>query len=520
MSGDSRSAEASQSALGHEGAEEPRGRIIGTEIEFGIVAVGQPLLSSVVTSTQVIKAYTDPGEGVGGADEARWDYGSESPLRDARGFDLGIARAYDPSEFGVTNRVLTNGARFYVDHAHPEYSAPEVDSPRDAVIWDKAGEVIMHRAGVESTATEGNAELKLYKNNVDGKGASYGAHENYLVRRDVDFDALTLSLATHLLSRQIYTGAGRVGIGQEGQAAGFQISQRADYIEVLTGLETTLRRGIINTRDEPHATDETWRRLHVIIGDANMAELPTYLKIGTTCLVLDAIEAGVDLADLLPEDPVEAVHIISHDPTLTATVRLGDGRQLTALQIQREILARVAEVVGDGHGRPAWSLEVLAEWREILDALGENPMSCADRLDWPAKLRLLEGFRARDDLSWDHARLALIDFQYHDIDPGRGLYNRLAAKGAIRRLTSDAEVEAAITTPPERTRAWSRGRFLAELGDRVHAAGWDHVVVVDTRGQDRRIDLSDPYTGTRAYCEATPDFLSADGPSGPDLPTG
>ena len=520
MSGDSRSAEASQSAMGHEGAEEPRGRIIGTEIEFGIVAVGQPLLSSVVTSTQVIKAYTDPGEGVGGADEARWDYGSESPLRDARGFDLGIARAYDPSEFGVTNRVLTNGARFYVDHAHPEYSAPEVDSPRDAVIWDKAGEVIMHRAGVESTATEGNAELKLYKNNVDGKGASYGAHENYLVRRDVDFDALTLSLATHLLSRQIYTGAGRVGIGQEGQAAGFQISQRADYIEVLTGLETTLRRGIINTRDEPHATDETWRRLHVIIGDANMAELPTYLKIGTTCLVLDAIEAGVDLADLLPEDPVEAVHIISHDPTLTATVRLGDGRQLTALQIQREILARVAEVVGDGHGRPAWSLEVLAEWREILDALGENPMSCADRLDWPAKLRLLEGFRARDDLSWDHARLALIDFQYHDIDPGRGLYNRLAAKGAIRRLTSDAEVEAAITTPPERTRAWSRGRFLAELGDRVHAAGWDHVVVVDTRGQDRRIDLSDPYTGTKAYCEATPDFLSADGPSGPDLPTG
>lgn len=520
MSGDSRSAEASQSALGHEGAEEPRGRIIGTEIEFGIVAVGQPLLSSVVTSTQVIKAYTDPGEGVGGADEARWDYGSESPLRDARGFDLGIARAYDPSEFGVTNRVLTNGARFYVDHAHPEYSAPEVDSPRDAVIWDKAGEVIMHRAGVESTATEGNAELKLYKNNVDGKGASYGAHENYLVRRDVDFDALTLSLATHLLSRQIYTGAGRVGIGQEGQAAGFQISQRADYIEVLTGLETTLRRGIINTRDEPHATDETWRRLHVIIGDANMAELPTYLKIGTTCLVLDAIEAGVDLADLLPEDPVEAVHIISHDPTLTATVRLGDGRQLTALQIQREILARVAEVVGDGHGRPAWSLEVLAEWREILDALGENPMSCADRLDWPAKLRLLEGFRARDDLSWDHARLALIDFQYHDIDPGRGLYNRLAAKGAIRRLTSGAEVEAAITTPPERTRAWSRGRFLAELGDRVHAAGWDHVVVVDTRGQDRRIDLSDPYTGTKAYCEATPDFLSADGPSGPDLPTG
>ncbi|MBS7546498.1 depupylase/deamidase Dop [Dietzia massiliensis] len=490
----------------------PRGRVIGTEIEFGIVAVGQPLLSSVVSSTQVIKAYTDPGETAGGADEARWDYGSESPLRDARGFDLGAARAYDPSEFGVTNRVLTNGARFYVDHAHPEYSAPEVDSPRDAVIWDKAGEVIMHRAGVESTATEGNAELKLYKNNVDGKGASYGAHENYLVRRDVDFDGLTVSLAPHLLSRQVFSGAGRVGIGQSGETAGYQLSQRADYIEVLTGLETTLRRGIINTRDEPHAPDETWRRLHVIIGDANMSELATYLKIGTTCLVLDAIEAGVDFSDLLPVDPVEAVHTISHDPSLRATVPLPDGRNVTGLALQRETLERVAGVIGDGTGRPGWALEVLDEWRGILDALEENPMSCADRLDWPAKLRLLEGFRTRDGLDWDHARLALIDVQYHDIDPQRGLYNRLVAKGAMRRLVTDDEVEAAVTTPPARTRAWARGRFLAELGDRIRAAGWDHVVVVDSRGHERHVDLTDPYVGSREYCEAHPGFLGPDGP--------
>lgn len=491
----------------------PRGRIIGTEIEFGIVAVGQPLLSSVVTSTQVIKAYTDKGEAAGATDDTRWDYGSESPLRDARGFDLGAARAYDPSEFGVTNRVLTNGARFYVDHAHPEYSAPEVDSPLDAVIWDKAGELVMHRAGVESTATESNAELKLYKNNVDGKGASYGAHENYLVRRDVDFDGLTMSLAPHLLSRQVYCGAGRVGIGQEGQKAGYQLSQRADYIEVLTGLETTLRRGIINTRDEPHASDEKWRRLHVIIGDANMSELATYLKIGTTCLVLDAIEAGVDFADLAPVDPVEAVHEISHDPSLTATVPLPDGRELTGIGLQREILARVTDVIGDGSAHPAWALEVLAEWRQILDALEENPMSCADRLDWPAKLRLLEGFRMRDSLGWDSARLALIDFQYHDIDPQRGLYNRLVSKGAMRRLTTDEQLESAVTTPPERTRAWARGRFLAELGDRVRAAGWDHVVVTDSRGEPRHVDLTDPYTGTREYCEATPGFLDPDGPT-------
>ncbi|MET3859941.1 proteasome accessory factor PafA2 [Dietzia sp. 2505] len=492
--------------------ESMRGRVIGTEIEFGIVAVGQPLLSSVVTSTQVVKAYTDPGEGSGATDGTRWDYGSESPLRDARGFDLGSARAYDPSEFGVTNRVLTNGARFYVDHAHPEYSSPEVDSPIDAVIWDKAGERIMHRAGRESSAVEGNAELKLYKNNVDGKGASYGAHENYLVRRDVDFDALTMSLAPHLLSRQVYCGAGRVGLGQSGEEAGFQLSQRADYIEVLTGLETTLRRGIINTRDEPHAPDETWRRLHVIIGDATMSELATYLKIGTTCLVLDAIEAGVDFSDLVPVDPVEAVHIISHDPTLTATVALPDGREFTGIALQREILGRVSALVGGGTGRPGWAVDVLAEWREILDALERNPMSCADRLDWPAKLRLLEGFRTRDSLGWDHARLALIDVQYHDLDPDRGLYNRLVSKGAMRRLVTEAQVEAAVTTPPESTRAWARGRFLAELGDRIHAAGWDHVVVVDSRGDHRHVDLADPYTGNRAHCDAHPEFLSPDGP--------
>ncbi|HJC28801.1 MAG TPA: proteasome accessory factor PafA2 [Candidatus Dietzia intestinipullorum] len=489
-----------------------RGRVIGTEIEFGIVAVGQPLLSSVVTSSQVIKAYTDPGEEARAGSEVRWGYGSESPLRDARGFDLGAARAYDPSEFGVTNRVLTNGARFYVDHAHPEYSAPEVDSPLDAVIWDKAGEVVMHRAGRESSAADDNAELKLYKNNVDGKGASYGAHENYLVRRDVDFDALTLSLAPHFLSRQVYSGAGRVGIGQSGEQAGFQISQRADYIEVLTGLETTLRRGIINTRDEPHAHDETWRRLHVILGDANMSELATYLKIGTTCLVLDAVEAGVDFSDLLPADPVAAVHTISHDPGLTARVALGDGRELSGIGIQREILARVSRFLGDGADGPAWALTVLDEWQDILDALEENPMSCADRLDWPAKLRLLEGFRTRDDLGWGHARLALIDFQYHDIDPDRGLHNRLVSKGAMRRLTTDEQIEHAVVTPPESTRAWARGRFIAEIGDRVVAAGWDHVVVTDSRGRTRHVDLTDPFTGNKPYCEAHPDFLTPDGP--------
>ena len=496
-------------------------RVMGAETEFGISQPGRPGANPMRDSARVVDAYAAP-RGLRSA-QSFWDFSAETPLADARGFlmhedDAHISQLTHlpdamPDAQYLANVVLANGARLYVDHAHPEYSSPEVLTPRDVLVWDRAGDRVAEEC-VRSLATTAEP-VNLYKNNTDSKGSSYGAHENYLVRRDVDFDALTVSLATHLLSRQIYTGAGRVGIGQEGQTAGFQISQRADYIEVLTGLETTLRRGIINTRDESHATDEIWRRLHVIIGDANMSELATYLKIGTTCLVLDAIEAGIDFADLLPEDPVAAVHTISHDPGLTATVTLTDGRELTALGMQREILERVARLVGDGAGRPAWALEVLTEWREILDALEENPMSCADRLDWPAKLRLLEGFRTRDQLGWDHARLALIDFQYHDIDPDRGLYNRLAAKGAMRRLIDDAEIEAAVTTPPETTRAWARGRLLAELGDRVHAAGWDHVVVVDTRGLERHVDLSDPYTGTKAFCDATPGFLGPDGPASP-----
>jgi hypothetical protein len=229
--------------------------------------------------------------------------------------------------------------------------------------------------------------------------------------------------------------------------------------------------------------------------------------------VLDAIEAGVDFSDLVPEDPVAAVHTISHDPSLTATVRLPGGRELTGLALQREILGRVAELVGDGAGRPTWAPEVLAEWREILDALETDPLSCADRLDWPAKLRLLEGFRTRESGVVPAQRLALIDVQYHDIDPARGLYNRLVAKGAMRRLTTDEAVEEATVTPPASTRAWARGRFVAELGSRVLSAGWDHVVVTDTRGEKRYVDLADPYAGSRADCEAEPDLVSPDGPA-------
>ena len=323
-------------------------RIIGVEVEYGISSPSEPSANPILTSTQAVLAYA-AAAGVPRAKRTRWDYEVESPLRDARGFDLGRlsgpAPVIDADEVGAANMILTNGARLYVDHAHPEYSAPEVTDPLDAVIWDKAGERVMEAAARHASSVPGAPRLQLYKNNVDGKGASYGTHENYLMSRDTPFSAVINGLTPFFASRQVICGSGRVGIGQSGDEAGFQLSQRADYIEVEVGLETTLKRGIINTRDEPHADADKYRRLHVIIGDANLAEMSTYLKVGTTALVLDLIEAGVDLTDLQLARPVTAVHHISHDPTLRATVALADGRELTGLALQRIYLDRVDKFI-------------------------------------------------------------------------------------------------------------------------------------------------------------------------------
>src|ERR1043166_923810 len=264
-------------------------RIMGTEIEYGISVPGQPAANPMVTSSQIVNAYGARPELTRGG-RARWDYEEESPLRDARGFTYSGA-LYDPAEaladedLGLANVILTNGARLYVDHAHPEYSTPECTNPRDAVIWDKAGERIMEIAAYHAASIPGAQPIQLYKNNTDNKGASYGCHENYLMARATPFADIVRNLTPFFVTRQVVCGAGRVGIGQDGRAHGFQIAQRADFFEVEVGLETTLKRPIINTRDEPHADAEKYRRLHVIVGDANMAEVSTFLKVGTTSIV-------------------------------------------------------------------------------------------------------------------------------------------------------------------------------------------------------------------------------------------
>ncbi|SNS20330.1 depupylase/deamidase Dop [Rhodococcoides kyotonense] len=477
-------------------------RIIGIEVEYGISSPTEPTANPILTSTQAVLAYA-AAAGVPRAKRTRWDYEVESPLRDARGFDLGRfsgpAPVIDADEVGAANMILTNGARLYVDHAHPEYSAPEVKDPLDAVIWDKAGERVMEAAARHASSVPGAPRLQLYKNNVDGKGASYGTHENYLMSRETPFSAVIAGLSPFFASRQVITGSGRVGIGQSGDEAGFQLSQRADYIEVEVGLETTLKRGIINTRDEPHADADKYRRLHCIIGDANLAEMATYLKVGTTALVLDIIEAGVDLSDLQLARPVTAVHQISHDPTLRRAVALADGRELTALALQRIYHQRVAKfVASEGNDDPRVA-DILDKWAMVLDLLERDPMECANLLDWPAKLRLLEGFRQREGLGWSAPRLHLVDLQYSDVRLDKGLYNRLVARGSMERLVTEQQVLDAVSTPPADTRAYFRGEVLRKFGADIAAASWDSVIF-DLGGDSLvRIPTLEPLRGSKAH---------------------
>ncbi|MGO3362573.1 MAG: depupylase/deamidase Dop [Corynebacterium sp.] len=472
-------------------------RIIGTETEFGIIARDDPNASPIETSTQAVIAYAG-ATGLGVNRRTRWDYNAESPLRDVRGFDLRryrTAPVIDPNALGAANVVTTSGARFYVDHAHPEYSSPETTDAWDAVIWDKAGELVMHAAAQASGQVDGQPVLKIHKNNVDGKGASYGSHENYLYPRSYDAEAVQAALIPHFVTRQVYTGAGRIGLGQKGQAPGFQISQRADYIETTVSLETTLNRGIINTRDEAHAADP-WARMHVIIGDANLSEFSTFLKLGTTALVLDAVGAGADFSDLALYEPVESVRTVSRDLDCSRPLRLYGNRELTAVQIQREIRERVIAAV-PGADRVGHDDLVLQVWGEILDDLERDPASTADRLDWTAKLGLLNAYRARG-LEWDDPRLAVIDIQYHDIDPAKGLYNALVRKGRMRTLVPEQDVAAAAQNPPDDTRAWLRGEVARRFAGELLAANWDTLILDTPYGSSpaTRVWLGDPTQGT------------------------
>jgi proteasome accessory factor PafA2 len=450
----------------------------------------------VTASALVVNAYRAES----GRDVA-WDYTDEQPDRDARHTPVRAPRREMVlDDFGMTNTVLTNGARLYVDHAHPEYATPECSNARDLVVWDVAGERILEEAGrrVQATLPEG-AAIHLHKNNTDGKGAAYGTHENYLVARHIPFGAMTRQLLPMFVSRIALVGAGRIG-SEHDLGLAYQLSQRADFFEVEVGLETTVKRPLMNTRDEPHADPDRFRRLHVINGDANLCEVAGLVKVGAMLLVLDAIAVDGLGTPLELVDPVAAFRHLSHDTELAATVELADGRRLGALDLQEHYLERCRALVErDGH-RGSSEL-VLSWWERLVDAARRDVAELDGLVDWVTKLRLLEGFRARHGLDMMHERVRMVDLQYHDVRRDKGLYHRLVAAGRIERIVTEEEVVAAMTSPPEDTRAWFRGECIRRFPRAIVAAGWDSLVL-DTGGESlARLAMDDPALGTRALTE-------------------
>lgn len=474
-------------------------KVCGIETEYGISRRGGGEDNPVIASSLLINAYVEDKR-VG------WDFEDETPARDARGYTRDSSNPPDV-ETHLVNTVLTNGARYYVDHAHPEYSTPECIDAMSVLVADKAGERIIAQSMTLAKGFIGTGEeIVAYKNNSDGKGNSYGCHENYLMDRNCAFGDIVKNVLPWFVTRQIFAGAGKVGSEHGRDLVDFQISARADFFEEEVGLETTIRRPIVNTRDEPHAMSKHYRRLHVIVGDANLCELSTFLKLGTTSIVLamiedDAINSGISI-----HDPVRALQAVSRDITCQAPLDLRDGGSASALEIQWEFLANAQEYLkstGLEHcGGEVVGREVIRRWEEVLTALEKDPRSLNGRIDWVTKMCLLESFKERDNLSWSDPKLALIDLQYHDVRPDRSLYERLVATGAIERLLSEDAVQQAIAEPPGDTRAYFRGECIRRWPNSIVAANWDSIVFDVGFGSLRRIPMMDPLKGTRKHVEA------------------
>jgi len=471
-------------------------KVCGIETEYGIFVrgpVSDAVSNPVAASSMLINAYLSAN-----SRKVGWDFEDEHPGMDARGFSIDDLLAPE-IETHLVNAVLTNGARYYVDHAHPEISTPECLTAREALVFDRAAEEIV-RASMKAAAAmlPTGAEILCHKNNSDGKGNSYGCHENYLMAREVPFSRIVHQVTPHFVSRQIVIGAGKVGCELSGATSAdvpFQISQRADFFEEEVGLETTLKRPIVNTRDEPHCDPDKYRRLHVIVGDANMSETATLIKVGATAIVLAMIEDDVLGDDFALANPVAAIRQISHDPSLKRTMLLRDGRRVTALELQWGLLERARKyeqmhglaAVGEDVGR-----DVLEKWEFVLAGLERDPDSVAHQVDWVAKRRLVQAYAERHEIRPGDSRLKALDLQYHDLRTDRCL----ALRVGLDTLVDPVEVENAMTNPPTTTRAYFRGRCLAKWPEHIVAANWDSLVFDLGRDPLRRVPMMEPLRGT------------------------
>jgi proteasome accessory factor A len=403
-----------------------------------------------------------------------------------------------------SNVFLANGARLYLDvGSHPEYATPECDSILDLVTHDKAGERILEQlvvAASQQLRDEGvRGSVYLFKNNTDSSGNSYGCHENYMTSRRDDFGHYAEVLIPFFVSRQIYAGAGKVL--QTARGAMFCISQRAEHIWEGVSSATTRSRPIINTRDEPLSDAERYRRLHVIVGDSNMSEYATFLKVGATSILLRMLEDPTFvLRDMTLENPIRAIREISHDPTMKRLVRLVNGREVSALDIQSEYLER-AQRYAETRDLSPLEDQALHMWEHCLARLADDPLSLDREVDWVIKHKLIESYGARHELPLSDPRVALIDLQYHDIDRRRSLFYKMQERGLVERVTSDEAIDEAVEVPPQTTRARLRGEFIRRAKERKrdYTVDWVHLKLNDQaqrtvlckdplRSHDERVD--------------------------------
>ena len=448
-------------------------KIVGIETEYGIAAKGKLSTNPVSASSYLVNCYAHAMF----EKNTGWDFTDEQPGNDARGF-LAASSVVPLIETQLINIVLYNGARFYVDHAHPEYSSPECGSPLEATLYDAAGQLVLKKAMKKAKETlSENEEIVVYKNNSDGKGNSYGCHENYLMDRSVPFSKIVDEILPFLVTRQIFCGAGKVGSENTKDKVDFQISQRADFFEEVVGLETTTKRPLVNTRDEPHSNSEKYRRLHLILGDANMSQVSTFLKLGTTALVLAMIEDNVFFkGSLRLEDPVRDIKRISHDIELTYLLKADGSKEFSALDIQYLFLEAAQDYVLKGGGEVVGGDEIakqiLERWENTLEGLSQDPLSLYKTVDWIAKYRIMDAYRNKHSLNWRSEKLAAIDLQYHDIRDDKSLFNL----ANMETLFMESELRVAEKEPPHSTRAYFRGKMLSKWPANIVSANWDSII--------------------------------------------
>ena len=461
----------------------------GLETEVGITREDASDIDVVAESINLVRQATAPGV------KMQWDYAFEDPHLDARGFRVKELRQ-DSDEVGYLARdtarkqtyreiksdyVLKNGARFYNDHAHPEYCTPECSNLFELLVQDRVGEELL-MACAEHLNGETENPIRLFKNNTDFQGHSYGCHENYLFPRQIPWDSLARGILPFLVTRQIFCGAGKFGFEEEDRFVkpGFQISQRSDFFSVIQSVDTMQQRPIINTRDEPHADPSKYRRFHVIVGDANMSPFATWLKVGSTALVLQAL-AREPLAPTIPQlrDPVSTIKGISRDTSYKWAVESERRGEETAISLQRRYIELVDRRLSDLDD--SWR-RLMESWAKALDDLQADPLTTADRLDWSAKFRLLDSFREAEGIELDDPWLRSLDLAYHLLNRENGLYYGLEESGQMSapyplEMLSDREM-----SPPKTTRAAVRGRCIEKFGPQVDGAQWDFVRLKTSSG--------------------------------------